>query len=200
MTSTWVPEETTFIFATSVKQTVMRAVALTTISIASLWLSLGVAYGQAIPNSVAVTPSRASYKFAAGLRFSTFGHKESSLSGKYFLTSKAALHLTIGRFVDGPKNLSVTALYERYHPLFQLKNLQYLYGAGLSASFPKVLGETRLSNAETYAGVTLGVEYTVGALPLAIGVDFRQMFALSQYSSTLIESHNLAVSAHYLFK
>lgn len=178
----------------------MNAVALTTISIASLWLPLGVAYGQAIPDSVAFTPSRAKYKFAAGLRFSTFGDKENSLSGKYFFTSRSALHLTTGWFVDGSRNISITALYERYRSLFKSKSLQYLYGAGLNAYFPEVRNETRLSNAKFYAGVTLGAQYIVGTLPLTIGVDFQQMFSLSQYSSKLLESHNLAVSAHYLFK
>lgn len=200
MTSTRALEETTFISATSVEPAAMPLSALKLLSSATLWLSLSTAYGQTVSDSAMTTSGRAPYKFAVGARVATFGDDEISLSGKYFLSPKSALHLTVGRVRGGSESPSIAGFYERYRPLFRSEGLRYFYGVGLNAFFPKIQGETKLRNAITYAGATLGVDYAFKVFPLNFGVDFRQMFGLGQHTATLAESHNLAVSAHYRFK
>ena len=171
--------------------------ACTAIVVISTWLFSATAHGQATPDSVAMIANIIPHKFNLGLRYSTFSETEISLSGRYFLRPQSALHLTAGREIGGGGSQSIAVFYERHRPLFRSKHLRYLYGAGFSISFPKIRGERKWSDASPYAGVTLGAEYVFNAFPLAIGLDFRQLFRLEQASST--ESHNLAVSAHYIF-
>lgn len=163
-----------------------------------LWLPLGIAHSQAVGDSIGKPSAMARQRHAIGVRYSTFGDTEISLSGRYFLRPQSALHLTVGREIGDGESPSVAAFHERYRPLFRSKHLRYLYGAGLSVAFPKIREERRWRDASPYAGVTLGADYLFNSFPLAIGLDFRQLFRLKQASST--ESHNLAVSAHYLFK
>jgi hypothetical protein len=178
----------------------MRHSILATGILTFLWLVSGAAYCQTIADSTNKPSVTARHQYAVGIRYSTFGDRESSLSGKYFFRPQSALHLTVGKFEGGLNSPSVAVFYERYHSLFRSEHLRYLYSVGMNAIFPSVRGETRLDNTDFFAGVTVGVEYLIRPIPVAIGVDFRQMFLLNQSYSRPVENHNLAISAHYYFK
>ena len=169
------------------------------ILVCALWLHSSTSLGQAVPDSSLVAAPRVNHKFAVGIRFSTFSDKENSLSGKYFLTPKSALHLTIGQYAGRPTSLSTTMLYERYRSLFHSTQLRCFYGLGLNVTTAESRRDFRLDDISFHVAGSLGAEYSFKKLPLAFGVDGRQLLLLRQGDYNL-SSANIAVSAHYLFK
>jgi hypothetical protein len=167
------------------------------------WLSLTTTYGQTIPDSLAHSSAagRSSYKFAFGIRQAVNGDSETSLSGKYFLTPRAALHLTAGRVI-GPGRSAVSLSYERHHRFFTSARFRYLYGAGVSLVAIRSTRDSGVPNTwstRLYGNALLGLEYTCKSWPLAVSADGRLLVRADEPTQRRRESvANIALSAHYL--
>ena len=160
------------------------------------------AYGQEATISTVTPLDSRDYRFALGIRQSVAGDFESNLSGKYFLNSKSALHVTAGRIVSYRRN-TISLSYERYHSLFHSANFQYFYGAGLSSVIGKDAFElVTHSTWRIHGNAIAGIEYRCKSLPLAFSADGRTLFPLSKgfrpFGGSSIA--NFALSAHYLIK
>lgn len=164
------------------------------------WLSLGSTYGQTSPDSVTTSVGKTNYRFALGVRKSVTGDNETSLSGKYFLTPNAALHLTGGRVI-GPGRSAISVAYERYHSLWHSARFRYFYGAGLSTVNFHSDTESISSRTRLYGNALLGIEYTCKTIPLAFSADGRILFRGLRPADWKKESvQNIGVSVHYLLK
>lgn len=169
----------------------------------SVWLPINTAYCQTATDTINTAQPNPVYRFAVGVRKSVNGDDEISFSGKYFLTQKAVLHMTVGQLY-GPGCAAVSISYERYHSLFHSARFQYTYGIGVSTLIFDGNVESIFrsdSRVRLYGNAIVGLNYTCRSLPLAMSIDGRVLargFRTSNWSRE--SSQNLALSVHYLIK
>lgn len=128
------------------------------------------------------TPTPAPYQVAAGLKF---GGYEDGISGKYFFNNNNAIEGVLGFRSHG---VVVTGLYEIHQTAFNVKELNFYYGAGAH------LGGVGAGNYRRYSGDdyqyhdssvlfgldgVIGLEYVIPQSPIAVSLDLNPRVELA---------------------
>ena len=114
------------------------------------------------------------YKTAIGIR--ALG--TSGLTIKHFLSAGTAIEGIVGFY---PNALSVTALYEKYSPAFDVPGLKWYYGLGghiaAESNFVNDGREGRFADTDSDLGFGIdgifGLEYKIDQTPIALSLDLK---------------------------
>ncbi|MBC5994224.1 hypothetical protein [Pontibacter cellulosilyticus] len=130
------------------------------------------------------------YKFALGLKYSFTNQYEFGITAKYFVFPKGALEAGYsGAVYRGARLLSV--MYERHANLYAKRQLLVYYGGGAAAliipkeTYRNLLGRDYNTSAQLGIGITVGVEKSLGRLPLAISLDTKSIYFRNDESTTV---------------
>ncbi len=107
-----------------------------------------------------------------------------SASYKFFLDETNAIEAYAGFRGNSTYSwLSVSAAYQRHHPIEALEGLQYYYGAGLSAFFWQFDFDTDSPNLSLGLQGYLGLDYTFSEHPVNLTLDWVPTLFLNGYGS-----------------
>lgn len=104
-----------------------------------------------------------------------------SITGKMFVLDNHAIESI---FTIRNRGFEMTALYEKHAEAFNVSQLNWFFGFGGHLGYQDPIGsETSIASDQNnvFAGVDgiIGLEYTVGAIPIAFSIDYKPMLNLA---------------------
>jgi hypothetical protein len=120
--------------------------------------------------------NKSTYNTAIGLRAGT---ATSGLTFKQFIGSRTALEGILGVWHHG---FSITGLYEKYTPAFNVRGLNWYYGGGAHVAFETghdfyYRNERHSHYHDDYFGIgvdgLVGMEYKIPPIPVAVSFDLK---------------------------
>ncbi|WP_192821951.1 hypothetical protein [Rufibacter sp. LB8] len=131
------------------------------------------------------------------------GGFSSGVSVKYFYRENVALEGVVGTNF-GRKGFHLLGLYELHAPAFNVRNLQWFYGAGAHVGSYK----GRYYHERTYAGYNdsydktlttmgidgiVGLEYKIAEIPIQVSTDFKPFLDVNRDGLFLLPDWSLTV-------
>lgn len=141
-----------------------------------------------------ITAQAQNYQTGVGLRL----YSDAEVTIKHFVSSQTALE---GIIELKRRGVGLTLLLEKHATAFNVEQLQWYYGAGGHVGFWRDENDNRPIFSEEndmVAGVSgiIGLEYTIGAIPFNISIDYKPLVHLIGYDGLI---HTGAVSIRYVF-